>query len=64
MENHTSARAEQRKAAWRQQVEAGTPIGLIGHLAGEAVAWCSVAPRESFIRLRPDQDDAEPASGR
>ncbi|MFN3515236.1 MAG: GNAT family N-acetyltransferase [Phenylobacterium sp.] len=60
MENRASARPEARKSALRARVAAGTPIGLIGYLAGEPVAWCSVGPRESFTRLRPDQDGAEP----
>jgi len=32
-------------------VMSGTPPGLIGYLRGEPVAWCSLAPRESFERL-------------
>lgn len=63
MDNRTSAPPEARKAALRDRVARGTPIGLIGYLADEPVAWCSVAPRESFLRLRPDQDDAEPGVG-
>ena len=59
MENRASAPAQARKAALRGRVEQQTPIGLLGYLGGEPVAWCSVGPRESFIRLRPDQDPAE-----
>jgi GNAT superfamily N-acetyltransferase len=32
-------------------VRSGTPPGLLGYRAGEPVAWCSLAPRESFRRL-------------
>ncbi|MDP3314893.1 MAG: GNAT family N-acetyltransferase [Devosia sp.] len=60
MEDRASASADQRKAALRQRMEAGTPVGLIGYVAGEPAAWCSVGPRASFTRLRPDQDEAEP----
>jgi GNAT superfamily N-acetyltransferase len=32
-------------------VDAGRIPGIIGYLAGRAVAWCSVAPREEFPSL-------------
>jgi GNAT superfamily N-acetyltransferase len=40
-------------------VKAGTPIGILAYEGKEAVAWCSVAPRESLRKLSPKQDDAE-----
>ncbi len=40
-----------KKAALRERVEAGMPIGLLGYLDGTPVAWCSVGPRSSFRRL-------------
>ena len=40
--------AAAKKAALRQRVEDETPIGILGYVDGEPVAWCSVAPRESF----------------
>jgi GNAT superfamily N-acetyltransferase len=46
-----------RKAALRARVEAGIPIGLVGHLDGEPVAWCSIAPRETYRRLKGVQDE-------
>ncbi len=30
-----------------QRVRAGTPVGILGYLDGEPVAWCSIAPRET-----------------
>jgi len=33
------------------------PIGLLGYLDGQPVAWCSIAPSTTFRRLR---DDVEP----
>lgn len=59
MENRSSAPPEARKAALRGSVDSQTPVGLLGYVGGEPVAWCSVGPRESFTRLRPDQDPAE-----
>ena len=32
-------------------VRSKQPPGLLGYLGGEPVAWCSLAPRESFRRL-------------
>ena len=46
-----------RKAMMRGRVEAGVPVGLLGYLDGEPVAWCSVAPRPTHQKLAPDQDD-------
>jgi len=41
----------ERKAAMRRRVAAGVPIGILGYLEGEPVAWCSVAPRPTFRGL-------------
>ncbi len=35
-----------KKLAW-----AGRPVGVIGSIAGEPVAWCAFAPREDFSRI-------------
>jgi len=43
-----------RKAALRALVEAGVPVGLLGYADGNPVAWCSVAPRETFRGLAVD----------
>ena len=47
-----------RKEAMRHRVEEGVPIGLLGYLNGEPVAWCSMASRETYQRLRGQQDPA------
>jgi GNAT superfamily N-acetyltransferase len=57
MQERTKADNAARKRALRSLVQRGTPVGLIGYAAGEAVAWCSVAPRETFMRLRDDQQE-------
>lgn len=43
--------AEARRAVLEGFVRAGTPIGILGYAAGEPVAWCSVAPRDSYRPL-------------
>ncbi len=52
----TPAEAKRRdgascKAAIGKRVSAGIPIGLLGYIDGEPVAWCSVAPRSTYRRL-------------
>jgi len=48
-----------RKAALAGRVAAGVPIGLLGYLDGEPVAWCSVAPRSTYRRLVEDDSSDE-----
>ncbi|MBK8075953.1 MAG: GNAT family N-acetyltransferase [Kineosporiaceae bacterium] len=36
----------------RAQVDEQSPPGVIGYLDGEPVAWCALAPRPSYLRLR------------
>ncbi len=40
-----------RKAAMQSCVHSGKPVGLLAYAQGEAVGWCSVGPRQSFINL-------------
>jgi GNAT superfamily N-acetyltransferase len=54
---HTDGRS--RKAAMKARVMAGTTVGLLGYLGDEAVAWCSVAPRETYRRLVEDDGNDE-----
>ncbi len=35
------------------RVESGIPIGILGYRDGEPVAWCSIAPRDTYRRLSP-----------
>lgn len=44
-------------------VRQNVPVGVLGYLRGEPVAWCSVAPRETYralerFRALPRLDDA------
>lgn len=49
-----------RKTAIRQHVSDGVPIGLLGYLDGEPVAWCSIAPRQTYRKLGGPNQDADP----
>lgn len=59
MEERRSADNAARKLALHERVLKGTPIGLVGYVGAEPVAWCSVAPRETFVKMSDDQDNAE-----
>ncbi|MGE0239638.1 MAG: GNAT family N-acetyltransferase [Parvibaculaceae bacterium] len=48
-----------RKRALHERVRKRVPIGLLGYVKGEPVAWCSVAPRTTFLNLSEKQDDTE-----
>lgn len=45
------ANGAKRKEQIAERVEAGTPIGILGYLQSEPVAWCSIAPRSTFRGL-------------
>ena len=40
-----------KKDAIHALVESGTPVGILGYLDDEPVAWCSIAPRDSYRDL-------------
>jgi GNAT superfamily N-acetyltransferase len=46
-----SSKGPDRKAAIKQYVCDRIPIGLLGYLRGEPVAWCSIAPRPTYRKL-------------
>lgn len=51
-----------RKAAMRSRVDGGVPIGILAYLDDQPVAWCSIAPRETYRRLGgPDDPGDAPA---
>ncbi len=43
--------AARRKVALERRVAAGEPVGLLGYVEGEPVAWCSIAPRPTYRAL-------------
>lgn len=48
-----------RKAAMAKRVAAGVPVGLLGYIEKESIAWCSVAPRSTYRRLVDDSSSDE-----
>ena len=40
-----------RRVAMRSKVEAGVPIGILGYRDGTPIAWCSIAPRDTYRHL-------------
>lgn len=47
-QNPTNA---EKKSHMEKLVNAGTPIGVLGYDGDEPIGWCSIAPRETYIRL-------------
>ena len=45
------AGSHRRRAALQRRVRAGVPVGILAYIEGEPIAWCSVAPRETFRPL-------------
>lgn len=41
----------QKQAFMRGSVDSGVPIGVVASDGDEPVGWCSVAPRETYVRL-------------
>jgi GNAT superfamily N-acetyltransferase len=39
------------KAAIKKLMRSGAPVGILLYKNGEAVGWCSVAPRQQFVAL-------------
>jgi GNAT superfamily N-acetyltransferase len=44
-------RNAQKKAVLRRLVDGETPVGVLAYDGDEPVGWCSIAPRESYVRL-------------
>ncbi|MEO8184233.1 MAG: GNAT family N-acetyltransferase [Deltaproteobacteria bacterium] len=41
-----------KRAAMHELVVQGTPIGVLAYAGERVVGWCSVAPRESYVKLQ------------
>ena len=46
-----------KKAALKDRVDAGMPIGILAFDADDPIAWCSVGPRSSFRKLTDEVHD-------
>jgi GNAT superfamily N-acetyltransferase len=44
----------EKKASLKNFITKKIPIGLLGYSGKEAIAWCSIGPRESFRELSGD----------
>lgn len=49
-DNRTLSHAD-RKACMQGLVESDTPIGVLAYDGDEPVGWCSIAPRQTFVKL-------------
>lgn len=45
----------EKKASIKKRIESDIPMGLLAYLNGEAIGWCSVAPRETYRPLGGDK---------
>lgn len=41
----------QKKAIMKSSVDSGVPIGVVARKGEEPIGWCSIAPRETYLRL-------------
>jgi len=48
-----------RKAAMHKLVKEEVPVGLLGYLDDEPVAWCSIAPRSTYRKLGGLEESGE-----
>lgn len=52
--------ASVRKPMMMERIDCGVTVGLVGYDNGDPVAWVSIAPRETFPRLKgPEAGDDE-----
>ena len=50
-----------KKGAMERRVAEGVPVGVLGYLDKEPVAWCSIAPRDSYRHLGGENGRADGA---
>jgi predicted GNAT family acetyltransferase len=49
-----------RKRMMKRRIDHGTPVGLLAYSGKEPVAWCSIAPRETYRNLGgPEVNEGE-----
>jgi GNAT superfamily N-acetyltransferase len=49
--NASELSGAQKKVFMRSSVDSGVPIGVVACKGDEPIGWCSVAPRETYVRL-------------
>jgi GNAT superfamily N-acetyltransferase len=40
-----------RRQVMMRLIERGTPVGVLAYAGTEPIGWCSIAPRESYVKL-------------
>jgi predicted GNAT family acetyltransferase len=50
-------KGEGNRRALKQRVDSGSVPGILAYSGGEAVAWCSVAPREEYVSLDVETEE-------
>ena len=58
--DRSTAKSAERKAEMAALVERRVPVGLLGYVDGEPIAWVSIAPKQTYLRLggpRPGPDE-------
>jgi GNAT superfamily N-acetyltransferase len=54
------ASGSSRKKQMLSRIDAKTPVGLVGYLDGEPLAWVSIAPRDTYRKLSgPEAEEGE-----
>jgi len=48
-----------RKSMMKRGIELGVPVGLLGYLDQQPVAWCSLAPFDTFRGLRKTDETTD-----
>ena len=46
----------EKKASMKKRVNEGIPVGILAYSENDPIAWCSIAPRETFRNLGGDKD--------
>ena len=60
IEQGRHADSAHRKSAMASRIKDGVPVGLLGYIEEQPVAWCSIAPRSTY---RPLVSDRTPDDG-
>lgn len=51
-----------RKAGMGKRVRGNIPVGLLGYVDDEPMAWCSIAPRETYRPLGGPEEPSRPGA--
>jgi GNAT superfamily N-acetyltransferase len=51
-QSYSNSKRSERKSELKRLVDAHIPVGIIAYLDDETIGWCSVAPKETHVRLK------------